>query len=72
MHFLRHPRVLLGGDLHKRLFKLSQWYWEIPDKAFGLSGIRKNVSFLLLNPHAGLGTFVRLQNVQVFTTRAGG
>ena len=30
MHPLRHPRMLLGGDLHKRLFRLSQSYQEIP------------------------------------------
>ena len=27
---LRHPRMLLSGDLLKRLFKRSQTVWEIP------------------------------------------
>ena len=67
MHLLRHPRVLLSGDLHKRLFRLSQ--------AFGrprLGGRGDYVGFFLLNPHAGLGALVGLQNVEVFSTRAGG
>ena len=36
---LRHPRMLLSGDLLKRLFERSQTVWEIPDRYFVSSGM---------------------------------
>ena len=38
-HPLRHPRMLLSGDLLKRLFKRNQTVWEIPDRYFVSSGM---------------------------------
>ena len=32
---LRHPRMLLSGDLLKRLFQRSQTVWEIPARRPG-------------------------------------
>ena len=36
---LRHPRMLLSGDLLKRPFKRSQTVWEIPDEYCVFSGM---------------------------------
>jgi hypothetical protein len=36
---LRHPRMLLSGDLLNRLFQRSQTVWEIPDRYFVSSGM---------------------------------
>ena len=41
-YHLRHPRMLLSGDLLKRLFKVSQPVWEIPDEYCVFSGITVN------------------------------
>ena len=45
MHLLRHPRVLLGGDLYKRLFELSQNYQEIPARRPGRQGIIAGLNY---------------------------
>ena len=39
MRQLRHPRMLLSGDLFNRLNQRSQTVWEIPDRYFVSSGM---------------------------------
>ena len=39
MDQLRHPRMLLSGDLLIKLFKRSQTVWEIPDEYCVFSGM---------------------------------
>ena len=39
MRHLRHPRMLLSGDILNRLFQRSQTVWEIPDRYFVSSGM---------------------------------
>ncbi|HCL11973.1 MAG TPA: hypothetical protein DHW66_07235, partial [Alteromonas sp.] len=43
-----HPRMLLGGDLLKRLFQRSQADWEIPDRYFVSSGMTVNLRMYFL------------------------
>jgi hypothetical protein len=38
---LRHPRMLLSGDLLIKLFERSQTVWEIPDEYCVFSGMTR-------------------------------
>jgi hypothetical protein len=60
MHPLRHPRMLLGGDLHKRLFRLSQSYQEIPTRGpmYGLLPPREVGYFL--HKKTGVHTCIKI------------
>jgi len=46
--------MLLSGDVLKRLFKLSQTVWEIPDRYFVSSGMTGKTEIPARGPMYGL------------------